>query len=118
LTFTGWEQHLAPIYADMDVKVISSVNEGTPLTVIEALSTGCPVVATAVGGIPDLLEGGTLGKIVPSGDAQALADGILDLLQSPPNMQPIQAAMIERYGLDRSVHDLDLLYRGLLAHKR
>lgn len=117
VTFTGWQRDLAPIYSDLDVLVISSVNEGTPVTVIEALSAACPVVTTRVGGLPDLLDGGALGTLVPSEDADALAKGILDTLRQPPDVSEAQRLMLDRYGIDRLVRDLDSLYRGLLAKK-
>ncbi len=116
--FTGWLRDLAPVYADLDANVISSLNEGTPVSVIEALTARCPVVATAVGGLPDLLDRGQLGKLVPSGDAAALAAALLDVLRTPPNGVQAQAFMLDRYGIDRLVSDLDSLYRGLLAKKR
>jgi glycosyltransferase involved in cell wall biosynthesis len=115
--FTGWERDLAPIYSDLDVLVISSTSEGTPVSVIEALAAGCPVVATAVGGVPDLLDQGNLGKLVPSGDAEALANAITDTLLTPPDMSEPQRLMLDRYGIDRLVSDLSSLYRGLLAKK-
>ncbi len=62
VVFTGWVRDVAPVYADLDVNVISSVNEGTPVSVIESLAAGCPVVATAVGGLPDLLDRGRTGR--------------------------------------------------------
>jgi glycosyltransferase involved in cell wall biosynthesis len=113
---TGWVRDVAPIYSDLDALVISSVNEGTPVTVIEALAACCPVVATAVGGLPDLLDGGALGALIPSGDAEALASAIVGVLrQPPPDPERAQRLMIDRYGIDRLVSDLDSLYRGLLA---
>ncbi len=118
---TGWITDVAPIYSDLDVLVISSVNEGTPVTVIEAISAGCPVVATTVGGLPDLLDQGRLGVLVPSGDADGLAEAILDTVRQPPDDEwrsRAQAAMLDRYGIDRLVADMDSLYRGLLAKKR
>jgi glycosyltransferase involved in cell wall biosynthesis len=116
---TGWVQDVAPIYSDLDVLVISSLNEGTPVTVIEALASRCPVVATAVGGLPDLLDRGALGAMVPSGDADALAKAIAQTLRTPPtNSAQAQKLMVDRYGIDRLVRDLDSLYRGLLAKKR
>ncbi|MBI1257579.1 MAG: glycosyltransferase [Chloroflexi bacterium] len=118
VTFTGWLRELAPVYADLDVNVISSLNEGTPVSVIESLAAGCPVVATAVGGLPDLLDQGELGALVPSGDAHALADAILKVLRNPPDSQQARALMLERYGIDRLVRDLDHLYRDLLAQKK
>lgn len=115
VTFTGWQRDLASAYADMDALVISSVNEGTPVSVIEALATGCPVAATAVGGLPDLLEHGALGRLVPSGDAGALARATLDMLDDPPDGAAARRLMRERYGIDRLVSDLDALYRRLLG---
>lgn len=118
VTITGWQRDLTTAYADMDVFVISSVNEGTPVTVIEALAAGCPVVATQVGGLPDLLEGGRFGALTPSGDADALASAVLKTLDSPPDTTEAQRAMLDRYGIDRLVSDLRALYRALLTKKR
>ncbi len=118
VVFTGWMRDVAPVYADLDVNVISSVNEGTPVSVIESLAAGCPVVATAVGGLPDLLDGGELGALVPSEDVEALTAALIDALDNPPDPEPARALMLDRYGIDRLVKDLDSLYRGLLAKKR
>lgn len=117
-TFTGWMRDTKNAYADMDVFVISSVNEGTPVTVIESLSNGCPVVATAVGGLPDLLDGGEFGVLVPSDDVDALAAGVLSVLDTPPDTTKAQNAMLRRYGIESLVSDLGSLYRGLLERKR
>jgi glycosyltransferase involved in cell wall biosynthesis len=116
--FSGWEKDIETVYGDLDVLVISSINEGTPVTVIEALSGGCPVVATAVGGVPDLLDHGKLGRLVPPEDAEALSQAILETLAAPPDPRIAQAAMIDRYGIDRLVKDLGGLYRGILSKKR
>lgn len=115
---TGWLSDMTAAYADMDVFALSSVNEGTPVTVIEALSAGCPVVATHVGGIPDLLEGGRFGTLVSSGNAHAFAQAILETLENPPDTSAAQTAMLNQYGIDRLVSDLAALYKGLLARKR
>jgi glycosyltransferase involved in cell wall biosynthesis len=117
MIFTGWLRDLAPVYSDLDALVISSRNEGTPVSVIEALAAGCPVAATAVGGLPDLLDQGELGALVPPDDAEALAEAILNALRHPPDGARARLLMQERYGIDRLVSDLDSLYRGLLANK-
>lgn len=117
VTFTGWQHDLAPVYSDLDVLVISSNNEGTPVAVIEALAGGCPVVATAVGGVPALLENGALGALVLPGDATALASAIVATLRTPPDTRRAQAAMLERYSIDRLARDLAALYRDLLARR-
>lgn len=115
--FVGWQQDVLPIYSDLDVLVTSSLNEGTPVPIIEALAAGCPVVATEVGGIPDLLDQGELGALVPSGDAHALAEAVLRTLRQPPDPHVAQDTMLRRYGIQRLADDLDSLYRGLLAKK-
>ncbi len=116
--FAGWQKDLAHIYSDLDVLVISSVNEGTPVTVIEALSAGCPVVATAVGGLPDLLDHGKLGRLVNDQEPASLAKAIVEVVAKPPDGIEAQALMVDRYGIDRLVKDLDGLYRGILAKKQ
>ena len=115
--FVGWVREVAPVYSDLDALVISSRNEGTPVSVIEALSACCPVVTTAVGGLPDLLDQGALGTLVPTEDVNALADAIIRTVTAPPDTTRAQLLMLDRYGIDRLVMDLDQLYRGILAKK-
>lgn len=115
--FVGWVREVAPVYSDLDALVISSRNEGTPVSVIEALSARCPVVTTAVGGLPDLLDQGALGTLVPTEDVNALADAIVRTVAAPPDTTRAQQLMLDRYGIDRLVMDLDQLYRGILAKK-
>lgn len=111
--FAGWQREVAPYYADSDVLVISSVNEGTPLTVIEALACGTPVVATAVGGLPDLLHHGELGALAPSEDAEALAAAIISTLGTPPEGDRLRQAARQHYSIARLAADLDALYTSL-----
>jgi glycosyltransferase involved in cell wall biosynthesis len=116
--FVGWLRDLAAVYSDLDVLVMSSLNEGTPVSVIEALTSACPIVSTDVGGTADLLDQGSLGTLVPSGDAEKLAEAIVAMLAAPPDMEHARQVMLERYGIERLVRDLDSLYRGLLKKKR
>ena len=118
VTITGWQRDMPAVYGDLDLLVLTSHNEGTPLTIIEALAVGVPVVATAVGGVPDLLEHGRLGRLAPRGDADALAEAIVTSLRAPSVPSSVRALIAERYGIDRLVRDLDRLYRGILARKR
>lgn len=118
VTFTGWQKDVGQVYSDLDMLVISSVNEGTPVTVIEALAAGCPVVATAVGGVPDLLDHGKLGKLVDDQTPEALGAAIVETLANPPDGHEAQSLMVDRYGIERLAKDLDGLYRGILAKKQ
>ena len=116
--FTGWQQQMELIYSDLDILVNTSLNEGTPVPIIEALTAQCPVVATDVGGIGDLLNNGDLGTLVPSDDCDALTLAVHHTLETMPDMTIAQEIMLRRYGIKRLGQDLDSLYRGLLASKR
>ena len=81
--FTGWRVDLERIYTDMDVVVLSSLNEGTPVSIIEAMASEKAVVATRVGGVPDVVEDGVSGLLVSPKDPKALAQAIIRLLNDP-----------------------------------
>ncbi|HPV06224.1 MAG TPA: glycosyltransferase family 4 protein [Aggregatilineales bacterium] len=119
VTFTGWRDDLPGIYADLDVLVISSRNEGTPVSIIEAMAAGVPVVSTDVGGVADVLLGGELGRLTPPSDADALARGIVEALCEGrgPRTEAACTRAFEQYGAARLVEDMRALYRELLAGK-
>lgn len=117
VTFTGWQQDMAAIYSDLDVLAVSSQNEGTPVTLIEAVTARCPVVATAVGGVPDVLDGGKLGTLVPPGDADALAKAMLDTLQNPLDMAQASQTMQARHDVENVMRQFGTLYKALLREK-
>jgi glycosyltransferase involved in cell wall biosynthesis len=120
--FTGWRRDLPVIYPDLDALVISSNNEGTPVSAIEAMAAGCPVVATRVGGLPDLIADGETGFLVPPRDPAALAIRILELLRERDTASRIskaaQATVAERFGVERLCRDVEDLYEELLAGKQ
>ncbi len=119
VTFTGWMQDLKPAYSAMDVLVISSDNEGTPVSIIEALAAGVRVVSTAVGGVPDLLRHGDYGRLVPPGDPDALAAAGGDVAAlNDPEPAGARQAVVAAYDITRLADDLAALYRDLLAAKR
>jgi len=116
--FTGWRTDLPAVYADTDVVVCCSRNEGTPVSVIEASAAGRAVIGTRVGGIPDIIAPGVNGLLVASGDASALASAIVELVDDPDRRERMgvagQEMVRERYGADRMVKELKDLYRNLL----
>jgi len=122
IRFLGWRRDLARIYADLDLVVLTSRNEGSPFSLIEAMAAGRPVVATRVGGVPDLVEDGVTGCLVPSGDADALAAAMGALLGDPGRRQALGAAGRKRvasaFTAERLLGDVDRLYTELLFEKR
>lgn len=115
--FLGWQQDMRVVYGDLDLAVNTSRNEGTPVALIEALAAARPVVATRVGGTPDLLAGGRYGELVPAGDPRALATALLDALQDPAAAQARaklgQAYVLQTHSSARLVADVDALYAEL-----
>lgn len=120
--FTGWRRDLARIYADLDALVVSSDNEGTPVSAIEAMAAGCPVAATRVGGLPDLITDGETGVLVPPRDAERLANAVTRILSDGEFAQSLgskaTSAIRRRFGVKRLIGDIDRLYCELLALKR
>ncbi len=116
--FLGWRADLSNVYAASDVVALTSLNEGSPVSVIEAMAAGCAVVATAVGGVPDVV-GEAAGILVPPGEHSALADAILSLLKDPERRAELgrngRDVALRRFGIDRLVADIDRLYTDLLA---
>ena len=116
VTLCGWVRDTESIYADLDVLVCSSLNEGTSVSVIEALAAGVPVVSTNVGGMSDVLSKGEYGKLVPSEDASELAKAAIQVIGSSDNRSDnIKYRIVEKYSVSRLCSDMDGLYRKLLA---
>jgi glycosyltransferase involved in cell wall biosynthesis len=116
--FLGYQEDVAPWYAVCDAVILTSASEGTPVTIIEALAAGRAVVATRVGGVPDVVEEGETGFMVRPGDTHALAERLEILARNPERRAAMGAAgrerVLRRYAVDRLVDDIDALYRELL----
>jgi glycosyltransferase involved in cell wall biosynthesis len=119
--FLGWQRDLERIYADLDLVALTSANEGSPVSLIEAMAAGRPVVSTRVGGVPDLVENGVAGLLVPPGDPAALAEAMTTLLADPQRRRLMGQAGRERVypalSAQRLVRDIDQLYTNLLLDK-
>jgi glycosyltransferase involved in cell wall biosynthesis len=120
--FLGYQEDVAPYYAAFDALVLPSGNEGTPVSAIEALAAGRPVVATRVGGVPDVVRDGTDGFLVEVGATDDLADRLGRLARDPVLRERMgkegRARVLPRYAVDRLVDDVDRLYRSLLEAAR
>ena len=117
--FAGFRDDVGTVYAACDVIALTSANEGTPVTVIEALAAGVPVVSTDVGGVADIVDDGRTGLLAPPGDIQAIANRLSRLAADPEERtrmgQSGRASVIDRYSIPRLVRDVDALYRELLG---
>lgn len=119
--FLGYRRDLRPVFAAADLAVLSSDNEGTPVSLIEAAAAGLPAVATDVGGVNEVVSEDT-GLLVPPNDPQALAEAIGTMATDPTRRQEAgQAARkraLDRYSADRLIADVDSLYQELLKARR
>jgi glycosyltransferase involved in cell wall biosynthesis len=117
--FLGYQDDVAPFYAAFDALVLPSANEGTPVSAIEALAAGRPVVATRVGGVPDVVRDGVDGFLVEPGGVEQAADRLADLAADPDLRRRLGESgrdhVLERYSVERLLDDVDSLYRRLLA---
>jgi len=116
--FLGWVKDLRSLYGAIDVAVLTSRNEGTPVALIEAAAASKPVVATRVGGVADVVVDGRTGHLCPPGDPTAVATAVLELLGDPTQAHHMGAAaretVRERFTIERLANDLADLYRELL----
>ena len=117
--FLGYQEDVAPFYAAFDALVLPSGNEGTPVTVIEALAAELPVVATRVGGVPDVVRDGEDGFLVEAGATDDLAERLGRLARDPALRARMgkkgRERVLPRYAVERLVDDVDELYRSLLS---
>jgi len=121
VAFTGWRRDLAAIYQGLDVVALSSRNEGTPVALIEAMAAGRPIVATAVGGVPDIVEHGRSGLLVPPGDAATLASALVTLAGDEPRRARLGEegrAAAARHDPGRLLDEIGTLYCSGLAARR
>ena len=115
--FLGWQKDVAAVYVAADVVALTSRNEGSPVSIIEAMAAGRPVVCTAVGGVPDVVRPGT-GVLVAPGDDTAFAAGVSALLADPARRAALGAAarqaVYPAYDAARLISDMTRLYDSLL----
>lgn len=114
------QQTLLSFYSDSDVVVLPSRNEGWGLSLMEAMACGRPVIATRVGGIPELVRDGTDGILVEAGDVGQLADATIRLLSDPGLRTRMGAAGRERvraFSWDDTAKVVLAAYESALAHE-
>ncbi|MEP7127875.1 MAG: glycosyltransferase [Chitinophagales bacterium] len=118
LTFTSWVKEVDEVYAGADIVTLTSRNEGTPVSLIEAQAAGKPIVTTDVGGITDIVVPGKNAFVVATNDVQAFAEKLLRLVEDDQlrNMMSSfnTSSIVSDFDYKRLVSETAALYRRLL----
>ncbi len=118
----GHRDDVAAALAALDVFVLPSRSEAFPNAAIEAMASALPVIASEVGGVPELIEDGRSGLLVPPGRPDALARAILELTRRPERARAMgrrgRADVLARFSFDRMVAGFEALYLEIAAAKR
>jgi glycosyltransferase involved in cell wall biosynthesis len=122
VSLDGVVEDMPRVYAELGAVVIPSLREGMPYVLLEAFAHRVPVLATAVGDIPRLVEHGRTGLLAPPGDAAALEAGMLRLLEAPGEARTMAEAahrlLVERHSAGRMAEATARLYSSLaVAHR-
>jgi glycosyltransferase involved in cell wall biosynthesis len=119
---TSWQTEMDEVFAGLDIIALTSHNEGTPVSLIEAQAASRPVVSTAVGGVANVVENGRAGFVTPAGEVKAFADALLKLTQDPAIRQSFgsygRSFVQSRFSYQRLVGDMDAYYKQLLSKAR
>jgi len=119
--FAGERQDVPRLLAALDLFVLSSTREGTPLTLLEAMASEVSTVTTAVGGIPKVVVPGQTGLLVPPSDPAALADAMAQMFLDPGTRERMgklgRQVVIDDYSIDRMARDYEGLYEQILRRQ-
>ncbi|MEA2498701.1 MAG: hypothetical protein QOH26_1106 [Actinomycetota bacterium] len=115
--FTGWRSEIAEVMGDLDIVALTSRNEGTPVSLIEASAAARPVVATDVGGVRFVVQDGETGFVCPAGDPASISKRLAELAEAPELRARMGEAgrrfVRDRFGSGRLVRDIAALYAEL-----
>lgn len=120
--FTGWVDGLPDIYADLDIVALTSLNEGTPVSLIEAMASAKPVIATDVGGVRDVAKDGWSGYLVHDQDVEVFVNKLSILLNDPSLRKRFgingRETVTAKYSKERLIKNIDALYKSLVSKNR
>jgi glycosyltransferase involved in cell wall biosynthesis len=121
LILTGWRRDIPDILSASDVFVLNSLWEGLPVTALEALASGRPVIATHTGGISEVIIEGRNGFLVPPTDMQGMCKQLTILLRNPDLRKAMSGnakeALTSDFLLDSMVEKTKNLYKDLISEK-
>ena len=119
--FSGFVDDIAEIYSFTDVAVLSSWSEGLPQSLLQAMASGVPVVATRVGGVPEVVIHEKTGLLVEAGDHEALAKGVIRILNDNEFASQLvdnaKELVQKEHSLDHMIDKIEGLYNTLLKQK-
>jgi len=121
IRFVGLQCDVRPFLWRASIFVLPSLREGMPMSLLEAMASGTACIATAVGGIPDLISDGITGRLVRPGDSSSLANTLLELLRCHEEVEQLgqraQKKIAASFCLDRYVDRVEALYKKRLWEK-
>lgn len=120
-SYAGWRSNMAEEFADLDLVLQPSSEEGLGSSILEAFSFGLPVVASRVGGIPDIVTDNHNGRLVDPGSVEQIAAALADIAENPAMYQRLAEAArttSQRFSCERMATDSLAVYRELLASER
>jgi len=120
IMFLGWRSDVAEVMSTFDIFALPSLNEGMGRVLVEAMALGRPIVASNIGGIPDLVVDGENGYLVPVGDVESLAARIRKLLDDPEKREEMGECgkkIAIDYSANAMVQKIDRVYRKLVVSR-
>jgi glycosyltransferase involved in cell wall biosynthesis len=110
------------VFQDIDILALTSYTEGFPNVLLESLSMNRPILATNVGGVPDIVEDRVTGRLLEAGDVNGIAAGLLELVQHPEQASRLAAAgrqaVVDKFQFARRVERIEALYRDVMNEWR
>ncbi len=120
--FTSWRSDVDVINAGLDIVALTSVNEGTPVSLIEAQAANKPIVSTRVGGIADIVVEGETALLADVQDAETFCNHLLRLVEDDDLRKKLGANssihVLSKFSYQRLVGDMSALYHQLLENKK
>ena len=120
--FTSWAQQMDVVYAGLDVIALTSFNEGTPVSLIEAQAASKPIISVEAGGIADIVLPNKTAVLVPNNNQTLFTEQLIQLLNNLPMQQYLaqngQSWALEHFHFNRLINNMDALYQEIIAQNK